>query len=212
MGKVIDIVYSNRKGPREKGALPEYVVVDFPDVVFPEGEEWDKDHPTYVPVPVVTHRCEKNCCSCTTIPLRVCKAITTYKSQGMTVGEGQVWEKLVIMLGSSKNSNSPGLEQVAFSRSKELEDFAMISSEENPLTLERLMRIGKSPAYKKRRDFEERLKVLQEENSKEIMEMISKYDTNTESPSFEGGYDALVKWYRKTVTDREVMRELIELS
>lgn len=32
VGKVVEIVYRDPSGPREKGAIPDYVVVDFPNV------------------------------------------------------------------------------------------------------------------------------------------------------------------------------------
>ena len=119
--------------------------------------------------------------------------MTTHKSQGMTVGEKHIWKKLVIVLGSLKGFHRPGLEQVAFSRSEELTDFALMATEDSPLTVERLMRIGKSPAYKKRREFIEKLEDLQETTVPVVKKMIADYDEDTESPTFEGGYLSLVK-------------------
>jgi hypothetical protein len=53
IGKVVDIVYEHASGPRRKGALPLYVVVDFPDCRIPQEDAWDPNHPTYVPIPVI---------------------------------------------------------------------------------------------------------------------------------------------------------------
>ena len=65
---------------------------------------------------MITERCEKKCCSITTVSLRVCKVITTYKSQGITVGPGKVWEKVVICLATGRQKKTPGAELVGFSR------------------------------------------------------------------------------------------------
>jgi len=48
-------------------------------------------------------RCEKKCCSITTsIPLRVCQGITTYnKSQEITVGDKEMWEKIMLFIGAA---------------------------------------------------------------------------------------------------------------
>ena len=90
-----------------------------------------------------------------TIPLRVCKTITTYKSQGMSIGLNEIWTKAVVVLpGVRSNMNKPGLEIVAISRVKKIRDLALMSTEKHQLTLERLLKIGKSKAYNVRRHFE----------------------------------------------------------
>jgi len=153
------------------------VVCDFPNVKFEPGKEWDPQNPTYVPIPPATIRCEKGCCTSTTIPLRVCKAITTYKSQGMSVGEGQIWTKIVLVLGSLKGFNAPGMEQVGFSRAQELHDMALDSnSPEDPITTERLRRIGTTPAYEKRRDWMRAVSELQAQTAPVMMKMIAELD------------------------------------
>ena len=119
----------------------------------------------------------------------------------MTVGEGQVWAKLVIALGSLKGFNAPGLEQVAFSRAQELTDLAVTGTEDFDLTLDRLMKIGKSDTYKRRQDFITKLEGLQEQTMPTIKNLIAEHDDNTESPSFEGGYNSLLIWYREIVAD-----------
>ena len=103
-------VYKDPEGPRKPGALPAHVVVDFPGCTIPPEEAWDPENPTHIPVPVVTLRCEKDCCA-TTVPLQVCKAITICKCQGMTVGEWQFWMYLVVLLPKpgSQPSRTPGL-------------------------------------------------------------------------------------------------------
>ena len=136
----------------------------------------------------------------TTIPLRVCKAITIYKSQGMTVGNGEPWEYLVVLLPApnSQASRTPGLAQVAFSRAAELERLAIMSTVENPLTVEQLKKIGTGPAYVARRQFEQRLRSEQAASQQVIVQWITAEDPAA-TKTFDGGYQALVQWYREHV-------------
>ena len=87
IGTVISIVYNHPIGPNHQHSLPLYVVVNFPQCTL--------DHPfiegfpsIYILIPATTNRCEEYCCSITTIPLRLCSAITMYKIQGITIGPG----------------------------------------------------------------------------------------------------------------------------
>ena len=106
-----------------------YIVVDFPDVVIPPEEQYDTDNPTLIPVPLVTVRCERNCCSMTTIPLQVCKAITIHKCQGISIDNGEKWSKIVIVLpGSNSRLRAPGLECVAILHAKEFSDMAFMAT------------------------------------------------------------------------------------
>lgn len=125
----------------------------------------------------------------------------------MTVGEDQVWKKIVTVLGSLRGFNAPGLEQVAFSRAQELANLAVTGTEDFNLTLERLMKIGQSDAYKRRQEFIERLEGLQEQTMPTIKQLIADQDDNTESPSFEGGYNSLLKWYRERVAEATTSTE-----
>ena len=49
------------------------------------------------------------------MPLQVCKTLTIHKSQGMNIGEGKKFEKVVVCLPVSGNK-CPELELVATSR------------------------------------------------------------------------------------------------
>ena len=65
IGVVRDIVYKDHSGPNNEEALPEYVIVDFPESTIPEEEKLLPNLPrTFVPVPVVDIRCEKNAVLC----------------------------------------------------------------------------------------------------------------------------------------------------
>jgi hypothetical protein len=94
-----------------------------------EGKPHDKMY-------VVVDFCEKNCCSISAMPLQV---------------EGKQFEKVVVCLHVSGNK-CPGLELVAISRAVELADFA-IGNSSTQLTKQDLFNIGKTLAYKTRRDF-----------------------------------------------------------
>ena len=197
VGTVIEIVYAEPDGPRNRANKPAYVVVDFPLSTVPANEAWNSDHPTWIPIPLHTQRCEKKCCSATTIPLRVAKAITIDKSQGATVGKDEFWEKLVVQLpaSTSKRAGAPGLAQVAVTRVTEIERLAMLSSTDNPLTRETLSKIGVGPAYDRRHAFEARLRANQEPSQNLIRSWIIAEDPATPQ-TFDGGYKALVQWYR----------------
>lgn len=68
------------------------------------------DRPSrWISIAPVTLRCERRCCSARTIPLRVCKAISSHRSQGQSVGEGHAWTKVVVGLHCKRNK-TPGLE------------------------------------------------------------------------------------------------------
>ena len=80
VGTVVDTVYHPGENPGNS-AFPAHVVVDFLHCTIPSEFAYDSSRPTHVPIPVKSVRCEQRCCSMSTIPLRVCKTITTYKSQ-----------------------------------------------------------------------------------------------------------------------------------
>ena len=125
MGVVVDIHYRTEKGPSDEeidAPLPAQVIVDFSQFTINEDKRLSEHLPiTCVAIPTVTDHCEKYCCSITTVPLRVCKAITIHKSQGITVGPGNVWEKLVVTLPRKDARHKlSGAELVAFSRVADL--------------------------------------------------------------------------------------------
>jgi hypothetical protein len=64
----------------------------------------------------------KKCCSITAFPIQICRALTIHKSQGMTIGEGERFKKVVVHLPD--NAHCPGLPLVACSQAKKATDFA----------------------------------------------------------------------------------------
>lgn len=199
LGYLKSIVYSDSVGPLGEGLpLPKYCVVDFPDSKIPKEKAWDRENPTWIPIPCVTLQCEKRCCSMTTIPLRVCKAITYYKCQGMTIGWNCLWRLLVVALPRPGERSAPGGELVAFSRATSKEAFAILEDEE--ITFESFLSIGKGKSYDRKRAFEERLRARQSQSQQWILEKIIALDPSTTTEkSFDGGYAALVAWYNQHI-------------
>jgi hypothetical protein len=108
VGILLDTIYEDPLGPRgTESLLPLYCIVDFPYSNVPENRKCIAGLPhTVISIPVITEFCERGCCSVSTIPLRLCVAITTYKSQGTTAGPGEMFEKIVIHLPLSSNSRT----------------------------------------------------------------------------------------------------------
>jgi len=201
VGIIVDIVYENADGPLGAGINhPDYIIVDFPDSLIPIDEQYDRNNPTHIPVPLLTTRCEKQCCKMTAIPLRVCKAITIHKCQGISVGNGEKWSKIVIVLpGTNCKLRAPGLECVAISRAKDLADMAFLATEKHEINRARFIKIGRSKAYEDRNDFEQkRLKSYIERTRTHLKDLITAQDLNDEK-DFEGGYWELIGWYRASI-------------
>lgn len=94
----------------------------------------------------------------------------------------------------------PGLELVGTSRAVELADFA-IGNSSTQLTKQDLLNIGKTPAYKTRRDFLTNIRMSSGPSQEQPRLLITALDQNTTTDSdktFEGGCDFLLDWYRTT--------------
>ncbi len=195
VGKVISIIYKNKEGAREDpNVMPAYIIVDFQKATIPEDEKCWQDKPsTYVPIPVMMNRCEKNCCSMSMIPLRICVAITVYKSQGMTVGEGEAFENLILHFGEKiKNAGS---DLVAWSRAKNINNIAVSNNSED-IVLERLLGIGRLASDEKRRTFVHGLREKAIKTMDEIRQNITALDVNRRK-TFDGGCEFLLSWYNE---------------
>jgi hypothetical protein len=193
VGVVQDLCFKQADGSQDDKM---YVVVEFPQSTIPEASKMIPNKPTtWVPIPLVTRRCEKNCCQITALPLQLCKALTIHKAQGMTVGEGQMFEEVVVCLpvGGTK---CPGQELVASSRAVELRDFA-IGNPIDQLTKQDLVNIGRTPAYNDRRAFLDKIKIKSGPSQEQTRINITDLDTNTDK-TFEGGCAFLLNWYRTT--------------
>ena len=83
-------------------------------------------------------------------------------------------------------SRTPGMAQVGVSRATNLRNLAFYASAENPFTEQCCKSMGQGDAYDKRREFERHLACKAEASKARAREEIEA----------EGGYDALVQWYR----------------
>ena len=124
MGTVTEIHFrateDNAAPNPNNGDMCSYVVVNFPGY---KGPVWDKKEPKCVPIPVVTERCSKGCCTKHFVPLELCFATTIHKVQGLTVGpskegrEPNAAELMVIDVGSRDfEMRCPGLFYTGYSR------------------------------------------------------------------------------------------------
>jgi hypothetical protein len=205
MGTVVDIVYDSPGGPTDPNSNLLYIVVDFPHSTVPPDEAWDSNNPTHIPVPVATQRCEAKCCSQTTVPLRVCKAISIYKSQGMTVGPGCDWGYVVVGLpGPNDRSNGAGQELVGMSRATDIIYLAFADDE--PISLDMFLKLGKGKACDKKREFEQKLKNRQAASQEWLVNCIKSQDT-ADIQTFEGGCEALFSWFDQFIPPRGVVEE-----
>ena len=53
----------------------------------------EEQHSTFIQIPIIADICKKKCCSISIITLRDCKAVTINKSQVVTIGPHQLFEK-----------------------------------------------------------------------------------------------------------------------
>ena len=158
VGMVKAIIYESPNGPAEKNALAKYVIVDFKQSTLSADKPMIEGAPSnWIAVPVVTNSCKKTFCSVSAIPLRVCIAMTIHKAQGITVGEGMDFEKLIVYLTMTGQRTTPGIDLVAYYRVKKPEDIA-VGNPMGELTIANITNIGNTPAYKTRRDIKKMLK------------------------------------------------------
>ncbi|XP_066924267.1 uncharacterized protein [Clytia hemisphaerica] len=168
IGKVIAILYAEGEAPP---SFPEAVVVDFPRY---KGPSWLQEHPTWVPIPVNEARCDTNCCSRRGLPLMPGYCIPISKSQGMTIGPNEPCTHIRIKLNKEifMEKLNLGITYTALSRASKLENVALVEK----VPYDRLNYINNHPWMPRRREEEERLKIL----SGETLQTFGHYsDLNT---------------------------------
>ena len=130
----------------------------------------------------------------TTLPLCVCKAISIHKCQGISVGNGHDWEKVVITLPTCDQIITPGMELVAVSRVIDKTNFA-INSSSTTFSKHDLKRIGRGPSTNERLKYIAELENLAALTQPLFEEEIAQCDVGGRH-TFDGGFDELVRWYR----------------
>ena len=104
----------------------------------------------------------------------------------MTVGEGEIFEKVVVYLPEEGMRKNPGLELVAFSRVKHQEDLA-IANDPGTLTRIQIEKNWKGKIYNLKREFQQKLKLMEKETQTQTIDAITSLDTINESKTYEGG-------------------------
>jgi hypothetical protein len=200
IGTVMDICYPTPSGPYDPDyeGKAEYVVVDFPQSTLPVSLVPGKPS-TCVPVPVTVCRCDNNCCTCSTIPLRVCKATSVHKAQGGTFGAGQVFTHCVSYSPQRQDvAQTPGLELVALSRPQRPTDMA-IGNKVSDMEKSAILKIGTTESYKERRRFHSLIADRAAQSRLRIQQRITEVDPNPIGGTYEGGCEYLLKWFRDRV-------------
>jgi len=125
IGTVREIVFKKGESPNS-GNLPLYVAVDFPNYIGHHknfGEYiWDKDHPTVIPIPMVTTIDTKSNKAITFCPLVLSFARTIHTFQGQSAGptkdnnKNQI-QRIICDVGTARfESQNIGLFYTALSR------------------------------------------------------------------------------------------------
>ena len=156
--------------------------------------------PTYVPIPLFEERCDRGkdsrgCCGLLTFPLIVCIAITIHKVQGMTIGKGHVFEKMIMYFPRAGSKAQPGIEYTATTRPENIDDFA-IGGSVLDITQKGVMKIGSTSAYKARNEFQKMVQKMSDADMVTTKAAISAQDPNADHQTYDGGCDFLIQWYR----------------
>ena len=130
----------------------------------------------------------------TTIPLRNYKAITIYKSQGITAGPGKARDKVVVQLPTGRQRKITGSEIVVFFRASHITGLAI----ENSLhEIDRmiLFKIGKVKAFDKRKSFEILQSNYETRKKYYYVDKTTRIDTLV-TKTYSGRFYFLLLWFR----------------
>jgi hypothetical protein len=198
VGRVAEIVYAERDGPRaDSAAQPLYVVVDFEGrVQAPPGEQpWCTARPNLIPIPVFEQRCEKRCCSKFQIPLVHAGSVSIHKCQGMSIGWGEVWRRIVVAWGGSKAQRSPGSHVTSTTRAKTPDDMAMSDNDGAGPQMDDVMNTGRGKPYTDRKADVKRLRAAAAKTTVWLDAWVTKGPPDHTPTNFDAGYKAWVARY-----------------
>mmetsp|Transcript_3966 Transcript_3966/g.8935 ORF Transcript_3966/g.8935 Transcript_3966/m.8935 type:complete len:1042 (+) Transcript_3966:4059-7184(+) len=197
-GVVKAICYPNKDGPFNCDGRG-YAIVDFPECTIPEGEKLIPNMPrTYVPIPFCDARCECKQCTVSTIPLLVCVALSIHKAQGMTIGDGCLFEKLKIYMPTE--NEIAGQTLVVWTRAKKIADF-IVSNSKAEISRRKIQRIGQGKPYEGRNNFQKEMMALSPRTMDRTIALIKEMDVGGGVKTYDGGCKELLRWYRATVGD-----------
>ena len=198
VGIVRDICYCPGEKVGSKGARM-YVVVEFEKSKLSRPLVPGETNKKLVPIGLVRQKCKRGCCWINTVPLRVCYGLTGHKTQGMTTGQGEQFEKIKIHMPKGKMKNTPGWVLTAWTRSKARKDVAL-ANKSRDLSKTELLRIGRTKAYTVRREFRKTLARKSETSMRRTITRITALHEvqQGQHKTFNGGCDYLNSWYRST--------------
>ena len=158
-GRVVDVIYEpSDNGYKKNGTQNAMIIVDFKEYVGPPL--WAGAPKTWVAIDRSTLNCDSHCCSQTGYPLMVGKADSIHCSQGMTIGAGKEFERVLVKWSSAmENAIGPGLFYVAASRCKCKENVAF----EEKLSRACIGSIAMSTRFKETKTQDERLRAAAEQ-------------------------------------------------
>jgi hypothetical protein len=192
VGWIEKTVYADKQGPNAVNApLPAYVVVNFPIAKIPADEAWDPYNLTWVPIPPKQFEYKLHCCRVTMMPLRIHKATSVHKGQGISCGKGMRDELVAVGLGGA--TASPGIDLVSLLRTTEISALAIY--DDIDITREQLFKIGQGKGYDKKREFKSKLEDIQAKTVPPMITLIKSED-NSKEPTFSGGCQRLAQWFR----------------
>ena len=118
----------------------------------------------------------------------------------MTVGEGEMFKKVIMYLLEEQQRQTPGIELTAASRVKKGTDLAF-GNDSSKITLEMVQNIGRSQASEDRRQLINTLKERAGDSTSRTMHRIADLDPSS-NKTYEGGARYLMDWFKRTVADR----------
>ena len=199
-GKIVEIIYLNGKKP--ENSLPDAVMVAFETYKGPAFIQENSKVGSIFPVDRKIE-CPCNSCYRKQIPLKLGWATTIHKCQGMTVGQGEPFNYMYIVINPgamSFESRNPGAFFVALSRAKsagtDLSDpnFAWHSSV--LVNQDRICHVVKSPTVAARTKEIQKISVLCSQTKDNYSFL--KYDPGFHSFPSKGSLQSTLRRIRKT--------------